>query len=421
MVSPVIRRIFVVLHRYVGLAITLFLIVVGLTGSLLAFQPELNQLITPHLFPPQRGGQPLDLTTLVEHAERLTPEAQINLIDVGTPETVIFRVQPRNSADDGPPVALGFSELFLDPVTGHELGRRITGTGLPTGMDNLMPFIFRLHYNLSLGELGTWLLGIAALLWTIDCLVSFYLTLPSIARHRKPEAEDTQRRGFFGRWKPAWFVKWRASNYRINFDLHRAGGLWTWFALLVFAWSSVFMNMHDYIYAPATRQFLDYPPPYWELPKREGLLEHPALNWKEAVSTAERLTAEQRAIHGFSVGKPVALRLDRTRHLYVYQVRSDRDIQDRRGRTRLVFDANTGEFKQLQLPTGQHNGLTVTMWLNALHDANVFGLPYRLFVSGLGLLIVMLATTGVYIWWKKRRARSLSRSPGRVKQMPGLS
>ena len=101
-------------------------------------------------------------------------------------------------------------------------------------------------------------------------------------------------------------------------------------------------------------------------------------------------------------------------HLYIYTVRSSRDIQDRRGRTRLVFDANNGELKQLQLPTGQHSGVTVTMWLNALHDANVFGLPYRIFVSVLGLLIVMLAMTGIYIWWKKRSARASSRPLGTV-------
>lgn len=37
--------------------------------------------------------------------------------------------------------------------------------------------------------------------------------------------------------------------------------------------------------------------------------------------------------------------------------------------------------------------------------AEVFGLPYRIFVCGLGIAIAMLSVTGVYIWWKKRRLR----------------
>jgi uncharacterized iron-regulated membrane protein len=35
--------------------------------------------------------------------------------------------------------------------------------------------------------------------------------------------------------------------------------------------------------------------------------------------------------------------------------------------------------------------------------ANVWGLPYKIFVCVLGLVIVMLAVTGVLIWLKKRR------------------
>ena len=37
--------------------------------------------------------------------------------------------------------------------------------------------------------------------------------------------------------------------------------------------------------------------------------------------------------------------------------------------------------------------------------ADVFGLAYRIFVCVLGLVITMLSVTGVYIWWKKRKAR----------------
>lgn len=403
MSSSVVRRVFVLLHRYVGLVITVFLIVVGLTGCLLAFQPELNRILTPHLFPAERPGHPLDLATLVERAEKLAPEARIYLVDLGAPEAALVRFEPRQEPNANGSAQSGYGELFLDPIGGDELGRRFIGTGLPTGIDNLMPFIFRLHYNLSLGEWGTWVLGITALLWTIDCFASLYLTLPAQAQTR----DTTRRKPFLSRWKTAWQIKWPASTYRINFDLHRAGGLWTWLALLVFAWSSVYMNLHDSVYAPATRWVFDYPPPYWEWPKEPVPLEQPTLGWRQAHEIAERLMAEQSRLQGFAVEKPLALRLDRARHQYIYTVRSTRDIQERRGRTRLTFDANTGAFRQLQLPTGQYNGTTVTMWLNALHDANVamLGLPYRIFVSVLGIVIVILSVTGVYIWWKKRAAR----------------
>ena len=41
------RPFWVVTHRYAGLAMTVFLIIVGLTGSLLAFYAELEQALNP--------------------------------------------------------------------------------------------------------------------------------------------------------------------------------------------------------------------------------------------------------------------------------------------------------------------------------------------------------------------------------------
>jgi uncharacterized iron-regulated membrane protein len=401
------RRHWVWLHRWVGLAMTVFLVIVGLTGSLLAFFAELNRAITPELFPPERAGLPLDMATLAERAEALAPQARTNGVYVGEPGTVVVRMVPRTGNTGTTPSAKPFNQLFLDPVSGAELGRRYTAMGLPTGWDNVMPFVYRLHYNLSLAEFGKWVLGITALLWTIDCFVSIYLTLPSMRRKRET-GPSQPRRSFWNRWKPSWLVKWHSSAYRINFDLHRAGGLWAWLALLIFAWSSVYMNLHDEVYAPATRLVLDYPTRYGEGPELTKPMAEPKLSWRQATEIGNRHWAEQSHLHSFTVEAPIGLRLDRSRGIYIHTVRSSRDIQERRGRTLIAFDADTGELKHLQLPTGQHNGLTITMWLNALHDANVaiLGLPYRIFVCILGLVITMLSVTGVYIWWKKRRARA---------------
>ena len=47
-------------------------------------------------------------------------------------------------------------------------------------------------------------------------------------------------------------------------------------------------------------------------------------------------------------------------------------------------------FVQLQLP---------------LHSGRILGLPGRILMSIMGLMVVMLTVTGVVIWEKKRRAR----------------
>ena len=223
------RHFWVFIHRWAGLLMAGFLILVGVTGSLLAFNSQLERLISPQLYAgPRPSAAPLDAATLAERAEALVPKGQVYSVSFAEPDQVLVTMGLRADSDPGPD-ALGFNQLFLDPYTGDELGRRSWGD-ISEGWINLMPFIYKLHFQLALHMTGMWILGIVALVWTIDCFVGFYLTLPA----GKGE--------FWWHWRPAWLIKWNASAFRINFDLHRAGGLWLWAILLIFAWSSVYMK-----------------------------------------------------------------------------------------------------------------------------------------------------------------------------------
>ncbi len=392
-----IRRAFVWLHRWAGLLMTFFLVLVGLTGSLLAFKSELDHLVTPQLFAaPKRTSAPLDLATLVERAEALVGEGRAIRVALAEPDQAEVWMVRRASPEAGAG-ALGFNQILLDPWTGKELGRRRWGD-ISEGWINLVPFIYKLHFELALGMTGIWILGVVALVWTLDCFIGFYLTLPAGGG------------GFWRRWKPAWLVKWSAGAFRINFDLHRAGGLWLWAALFVFAWSSVYMNLWDTAYTWATRAVFDYRPVWSELAELQKPLVNPRLDFRAALLTGEQLAAEQGSCQGFTVQREIGLEFDAERGIYSYNVRSSRDIRDKAARTYIYFDADTGALRLLELPSGQYNGNTVTAWLAALHMADVFGLPYRIFVCALGLAIALLSVTGVYIWWKKRQARRLSAS-----------
>jgi uncharacterized iron-regulated membrane protein len=85
-----------------------------------------------------------------------------------------------------------------------------------------------------------------ALIWTLDCFVGFFLTLPVGNRRRsmvgtgriQPDEvfrSDRIRKGFWSCWKPAWQLKLGAGGHRVNYDLHRAAGLWLWAMLFVTA------------------------------------------------------------------------------------------------------------------------------------------------------------------------------------------
>lgn len=390
-----VRGAFVWLHRWVGLAMAGFLILVGLTGSLLAFNTELERVFAPQLFAKTHRDQSrLDLATLALRAQALVPpHARIFSVTYTEADQVFVTVEPRVDPQTQAPYALDFDELYLDPGTGDKLGRRLRGN-LSQGLINLMPFIYNLHWRLALGDTGQWILAITALAWTIDCFVAFYLTLP-------PTAVD-----FLRRWKTSWLIKRGAGFYRLNFDLHRAGGLWLWAMLFIFAWSSVMMNLRP-VFDPIMGAMFDYrtytPPPAHRVDK-------PELDWAAALRAGERLIVEQAAQSQFRAGEAQSLMYDAESNTYSYMVHGSRDLFERApkgGGTSVTFDGDTGALVELSQPTGERLGNTIESWLYTLHMARIFGLPYRIFVCALGLIIVMLSVTGVYIWWKKWRARRI--------------
>jgi uncharacterized iron-regulated membrane protein len=396
-----------------------FLLLVGLTGSLLAFLPELDRAVNPGLYVAPRAETPLTPGEIAARVEALVPGARVHNVNLGDPGRAEVFVAPREGEGSSGSAGLGFNVIYLDPYSGRELGRTNWGE-ITLGASNLMSFIYKLHFELALGMWGVWILGIAALVWTADCFVGFYLTLPAkwrvSAGDGKGDAADGMAKpGWWPRWMVSWKIKWNGSAYRINFDLHRAGGLWLWAVLLIFAWSSVYMNLWDTVYTWATRAVFEYKALWTELPERESGAAAPRLGWLAAQAAGDKLMAEQAKAHGFRVEAPVGLSLDSERGVYAYTVRSSLDIQDKRGKTQLFIDSDTGAFRLLLLPTGQYAGNTVTSWIYALHMANVFGLPWRIFVCLTGLAVAMLSVTGVYIWWKKRRARRMSAA--RRKQM----
>jgi uncharacterized iron-regulated membrane protein len=393
-----IHRSFVWLHRWTGLMMTVFLVLVGLTGSILAFKTKIDGLINPQLYvEPKPGVSPLDPATLAERAEAQYPHMRVGFFSV-EPKQAHVHCRPRQNPATGKPFDLNFDQLFLDPYTGKILGHRRFGD-LSEGRVNIMPFIYNLHTSMAMGSKGGWFLGIVALMWTVDAFIGFYLTMPR------------GKGGFWKRWKHAWWVKWRSTPFRVNFDLHRAGGLWFWLFVFVFAWSSVMLALPP-VYERVTGALFDYERVdsimSFVLPQPK---DNPKLGWHEAQAAGERLMAEEAAKRGFRVTRPYGMGYIPEFGVYTYDVRTSADIRGQGWDTGVWVDGDTGQLRKVFLQSGEHTGNTISTVLWGLHYGDIRDiLAYRLSVFIFGFVIVMLSVTGVYIWWRKRKGRVLAAS-----------
>lgn len=74
--------------------------------------------------------------------------------------------------------------------------------------------------------------------------------LPHAARAARPSVPRESWRDWWRRWKPVWRVKTSGSAYRVNFDIHRAFGLWTWGLLFIRAFTGFSLNLYREIFFP---------------------------------------------------------------------------------------------------------------------------------------------------------------------------
>ncbi|MDR6215863.1 PepSY-associated TM helix domain-containing protein [Paracidovorax wautersii] len=398
-----LRGTLVVAHRVAGLALAAFLLVAGLTGSVLAWNAELDAALNPHwlrMAPASADAPRLHGLALRDAVQARYPGAVVARVPLAQEpgRAAVFWLRPQPGA-----AALDNDQVFVDPYTGRILGERRWGD-LSQTWRNLVPFLYRLHYSLALGSVGTWLLGLVSLLWMVDSVVGAYLTLPARASGAA-RGGKTGRAGWAARWARSWQLD-LGSRWRATFDLHRAGGLWLWPALFVLAWSSFALNLPQW-HDPLLQRVVPQQPALADLPRRAAPLRQPALDWPAAHQRARELMHTVAAQRGFTVLAESSLAYDPGRGLYRYDVRSSLDIKDQGGSTRLFLDAGTGALVLAWLPTGGAAGDTFVTWMSSLHMAAVGGWPYKLAVTLAGAGVALLSVTGVLIWRRKARARRM--------------
>lgn len=387
-----LRHLFVLIHRYINLVLAVFLIIVSITGSLLAFNTELERFFAPQLFSKQISEQPrLSLSQLIEKASDLVDDAEITGV-IFTEADQVKASYSSKTGNEAHKNYLRLLEVYLDPWTGNELGRRSRGD-LNEGLINIMPFIYKIHWTLAIDSIGQFILGGVALLWTIDSFIGLYLTLPLSKTH------------FFSKWYKAFLIKKNSSFIRFNFDIHRSFGLWLWFFIIIFTWSSVMMNIRP-VYESVMHLAFDYESPIERFKTiKTQKNDNPDLKWDDALAIAENLAEHESKTRGFKIIAPISLSYSKSAGSYSYGLRSSNDIFEyspKGGNSSLMIDGNTGQLISFNQPTKMKLGNTIESWLYALHMARIIGMPYKIFVCFFGIAIVILTVTGIIIWHRKK-------------------
>lgn len=405
------RPLFVKLHRWAGLTTAVFLFITGLTGAVISWDHELDDLLNSHLFEAPAMGTPQPVTQLIAQVGQQYPTMQVLYFPTHTEagHALELYMQPRLNPATGKAFNEDFNQLFVDPVSGEILGHRTWGAVWPISRENFVSFLYKLHYSLHFPTIagtdqwGVWLLGIIALIWTLDCFGGVILTLPK--RLKKTSATKTS---WFFRWAPHWKIRWNKGSYKLNFDLHQAVSLWTWGLLLIIAFTAFSLNLYREVFFPVMSSVSDVTPtpydtrPFTTLPDiKEAAVDVPgAMLYAQA--EAERLGWQEPLGAVFYA-----------RNYGIYDVKFFHPEDDHGagggGHKTLFVDDQSGNVIGQRLPW---QGTAADLFVQAqfpLHSGRILGLPGRILISVMGLVVAMLSVTGVIIWWRKHKARRTTR------------
>jgi uncharacterized iron-regulated membrane protein len=232
-------------------------------------------------------------------------------------------------------------------------------------------------------------MGVVALVWVLDAFIALWISFPSLKS-----------------WRKSFAFRFDKGGYRLNFDLHRSGGVWTWLLLLPLAVTAVSMNLGNEIVRPVVSWFSPLEP-------------SPFATREAAAKAVPRVDRQQVIARALTEAERLGISDPAGGVFYspdfgVYGVGFFTPGNDHGdgglGNPWLYIDGQSGEFESAVVP-GRGSAGDLFMQLQfPLHSGRILGVTGRVLITVLGLVVSMLSVTGVVIWARKRKVRVLAKA-----------
>ena len=201
---PRLHRPILTLHLSIAVTAGLFMVVLGITGSIMAFEPELDRLLHAHLSYIKPSGNVLTLGEIGEAVSRQFP---------GEP---VVAYLPSESPDVSSEVILSRGIVCVNQYTGEILGLRSRG-------QTFFGLARELHVRLAFGNVGRRIVRWSGVAMLVSLASGLYLWWPS---------KQVRIRG-----------NWRGAGFW--FGLHSAVGIFSLIPFLVLATTGTVIGFED--------------------------------------------------------------------------------------------------------------------------------------------------------------------------------
>jgi uncharacterized iron-regulated membrane protein len=354
------RRVMLTIHLWAGLAAAVFLFALGVSGSLVAFENEIDRALNPKLTWIQPGTARLSLAQMTTKLEHAYPGYKVAGVEFAQRDDVAWGAGlSAKTTQDG--LSLAFS-----PYTGAILGNDAERNDF-TGK------VHQFHLRLLAGKTGANVVTSVAVLLLGQAISGLVLWWP----------------------KKIVTVNWRRPFRSMNLELHQALGLYTSALLLVFSMTALIIHWDSETQTLVNRVTgsAGVPP----FPRSRPLEARQAPPDFDAIlAVAQNAEPDARPTFIQMDGDPVRIAM------------KGPGDHTPAGRTNLFIDAYTRNIVwMIDWRTAPLSFRVVKLWNREIHTGDIGGLPTRILACAISLSLPVLAVTGPLIWWQRRR-RSLA-------------
>ncbi len=360
------------IHLWAGIALCLYMLVIGVTGSILVLEEEIENIFYRHLVNAPEGAGTLKVSApeVVKIVQKAYPGKKVGVLYVPKYEDKNYLAFVSGKKE--------FLRVYVSPISG-----RIVGDVQPSR--SWLSMVAGLHFRLLSGRTGFILNGIGGAFLLLLCLSGAIIWWSGLQN-----------------WGRGVKVSFRKNWKRVNFDLHSAIGFWSLLILSMWAFTAVY-----FVWPQPFEKFVGHfsstaslGAPKFTVPPRS----------KGASSSLESMLQEARSLAPQGNFTGIFFPNDDKGALTILMSRGE--IRNFDKMDYLYFDPSTGRhlatWHRGQVDTW---GAKLIFWLSPLHFGINFGFAIKILWATIGCALPILSITGVLMYWN----RSLSKKWKRLK------
>jgi uncharacterized iron-regulated membrane protein len=350
------RKLVLKLHLVLAVAAGAFLAVFSITGSIMAFEPELDHLLHARVSYVTPRGAPKALAELGAEASRAMHGERVTGYLLSASPDLSYQLLFRGRA------------VFVNQYTGDVLGMREPGP-------DFLARVHQLHLRLLVQNRSD--AGKAIMTWAGAALLVLLFT------------------GLYLWWPLKRVTIGAGSGRRFWFDFHNAAGIFSFVFLLAIAVTGVVIGFDDEVVPMIYKATRSAPKLMYARPQ-------PSFTVTPSGTPIGPDRAVEIARATLPGAAPISVTVPPPTGVYTISARYPEDLTPG-GRTRIVIDQYSGDVLASEGSRTAPPGSRVITLNRAIHTGDVFGMPSKIIMSLASFAVIVQLVSGLLLWWRKRR------------------